>query len=160
MRCSKHIPLAQLIAAYREFNTYQIPGLVTQAAQSHDSAWHQAAQANHPTAPEHRQTPAPGLSQPAVHTSASAGAIDGMAPPAYATQMDGPNDVVDALADSGPSRLDEPTSLSHHATAGLQQSGDKRDRAAYPVSHAAPAKKARSGKSLRPTNLEHPCSEV
>ena len=146
VRCSTHIHLAQLKTAYQEFNTKQISGLVTTAAQSHDSAPHQAAQDDHLNAPKHRQMPAPGLSQPALHTSASAGAIDGMAPPAYATQMDGPNDEINALADSATSSADEPTSLSCHAAARLQESGDKRDQAASPVSDAAPAKKAKSGK--------------
>ena len=163
VRCTNHIPLAQLKEAYREFNTNEILGLVSAAAlsqdRSDDSASHQAAQANHPIAPEHRQMPAPGLSQPAVHTSASAGAMNGMAPPAYATQMDGPHDVVDALAGSAPSSLDEPASLSHHAAERLQESGDRRDRAASPISDAAPAKKAKSGK-LQPASFCHPCSEV
>ena len=149
VRCSNHIPLTQLKTAYAELNTNEISGLVTAAALSHDasddSALHQAAQADHPDAPEHRQTPAPGLFQPAVHTSASAGAMHGMAPPAYATQMDGPNDVIAALEDSAPFSLDEPASLSQHAAEGLQESGDKRDRAASPVSDAAPSKKAKSG---------------
>ena len=149
VRCSKHIPLAQLKIAYGVFNTNKISGLVTAAAlsleRSDNSASHQVAQADHLHVPEHRQMPAPGPSQPAVHTSASAGAMNGMAPPAYVTQMDGPDDVVDALEDSAPSSLDEPASLSHHAAEGLQESGDKRDRATSPVSDAAPAKKAKSG---------------
>lgn len=149
VRCSTHILLAQLKAAYRNFNTSEISGLVTAAALSHDnsddSASHQAARANHPNAPGHRQIPVPGLSQPALHTSASAGVMSGIAPPAYATQMGGPNDVVDDLEDSAPFSLNEPASLSHHPAEGLQESGDKRDRAASPVSGPAPAKKVKSG---------------
>lgn len=162
VQCPHHIPLAQLKKAYGEFNTDEVPRLVTVAALSHDSSNDsatQATQADQPSVPQHRQMPAPGLSESGVHISASAAAVTGMPPPAYAAQTDGPirPSVLSAQAGAAPSGLDEPTSLSHQAAEGLQERGDKRDRAASPSSDAAPAKKAKPGK-VQLASFCCPCS--
>lgn len=163
VRCTHHIPLAQLKKAYGEFNTDEVPCLVTVAALPHDnsndSATHQAAQANQPSAPQHTQAPAAGPSLSGEHISASMAAVTGMPPAAYAAQTDGPigPPVVSALADAAPSGLDELRTLSHQGAEGLQERGDKRDRAASPLSAAAPAKRVKPGK-VQLTSLCRPCS--
>ena len=150
VRCTTYIPVAQLKTAFKQFGR-KVPKMLAAADLSRDnpdSAPHQAAQTDRFDAPEHRQTPAASHDQPALHTSASTGAAIGMAPPAYATQMDGPDDVFDALAAAAAPSLNEQSTAiaSHHAVEGLHESGDKRDRAAsQDLSDGVPSKKAKSG---------------
>ncbi|KAL3151268.1 hypothetical protein ABBQ38_013107 [Trebouxia sp. C0009 RCD-2024] len=69
-----------------------------------------------------------------------------MAPPAYATQMDGPNDVLDALATTAAAGVEEPCRgvVAQRDADRVLESGDKRDRAALDALDGAPAKKAKS----------------
>lgn len=152
VRCPRHISLAQLKQAYAEFKVKKVPALVASAAQSPDdadaSAPHQPAQPAYPDAPQHRQTSPPSHVQPIVHTSVSTGAVNGMAPPAYATQMDGPNDVFDALAATAADSLGELSRASAPCSAAgrVLDRGDKRDRfTLQDAVNGAPAKKAKSG---------------
>ena len=151
VRCPTHISLAQLKTAYAEFKVKKVPDLVAAAAQSPDdvSPPHQADQPDHSDAPQHRQTPAPNPIKGGLHTSPSTGAVTGMAPPAYATQMDGPNDVLDALAATAADSdgLEEPSraTVTQRDAEGVLESGDKRDGAALDASDIGPAKKAKSG---------------
>lgn len=154
VRCPRHISLAQLKAAYAQFKVNQLPGLVAAAAQTSDgaddSAPHQAAQTGDSDAPQHRQAPAPSLVRQNLHTSPSTGAVTGMAPPAYATQMDGPNDVLDALATTAAAGVEEPCRgvVAQRDADRVLESGDKRDRAALDALDGAPAKKAKSGRTV------------
>ncbi|KAL3160428.1 hypothetical protein ABBQ32_010750 [Trebouxia sp. C0010 RCD-2024] len=154
VRCPNHISLAQLKAAYAEFKVNQLPGLVAAAAQTGDGAQGtappQAAQTDSSDASQHRQAPAASLVKQDLHTSATTGAVTGMAPPAYATQMDGPNDVLDAVATNAAAGVEElcRAGVAHRDDEGVLESGDKRDRPTLDAVDGAPAKKAKLGKPL------------
>lgn len=133
------------------FSMPSLPKLVASAAESHGSAHASAplhaTQLNETHAPPHRQT-ASVPAQPDLHTSATEGAASGMAPPAYATQMDGPNDMFDASPTAAAS-MDELGTAADPDSAGhsLRQTCGKHDRSASQELLAdAPAKKAKSGK--------------
>ena len=150
LRCRTHISAAQLEAAYAEFRTKKIPDIVLAAAQlcdgANDSEPLQPAQTAHLHAATHRQTSDPEQAQPSVHTSVTAGAVNGMAAPAYATQMDSPNDVLDAPSIAAASGAAAAAAGMGTLSAGQDQSAGKRTRSEQQeIPAGVPSKKAKSG---------------
>ena len=154
VRCPQHMSAEQLEEAFVKFSMQRLPKFVALAAQSHDSAEASAppyaTQRNGTHEPTLRQTAASMPTQPDLHTSATEGAASGMPPPAYATQMDGPNDMFDApAAAAAAGGMDVPSRAAgaDFARHGLQQKCGKHHRSAsqeLPIE--APAKKAKPGK--------------
>ncbi len=162
LRCVHPVSLSDLQAAYAAFDL-DVPEHVASAAKMAPQPAKPESN-GHPLDSTQLKSTQAGLSQRheakqgsgALHTSASVGALTGAAAPAYATQMDGPNDTLNSTAAAAATSPDglsqivsdakETVERAADAVVEVQQSSLKRDRldCKQPVD-AGLAKKAKTG---------------